>query len=78
VTDPSATEEARSALIAAQRSAESANHDLTRVARRLLTSGALALGEVLEVVNISRATWYRRLEALREWEATGSETTGDT
>ena len=78
MADAPTREEARSELIAAQRSAESARHDLTLRARGFLASGALVLGEVLDVLNISRATWYRRLEALRDWEAIAFETTGDT
>jgi hypothetical protein len=29
---------------------------------------ALTLDDVLDVLKISRATWYRRLEALKDWE----------
>lgn len=49
--------------------AESAGHRVTQRALIYLDSG-LPLGDVLEALKISRATWYRRVEALEAWRTT--------
>jgi hypothetical protein len=55
-------------LLAAETQARSAPHEVTRRAELYLHAG-LPLERVLDALRISRATWYRRLESLREWEA---------
>jgi hypothetical protein len=68
---------AKATLAAADRVAESTKHDVTIQAQAFIAAGTLSMADVLDVLHISRATWYRRLEALRDWEAARSETNGD-
>jgi hypothetical protein len=67
----------RSELLTAQQSADAAWQEVTVRAQAFITAGTLTIADVLDVLRISRATWYRRLEALRHWEASRSETIGD-
>jgi hypothetical protein len=60
---------ARQDLLISETSALSARHQVTKRAEIFLASRTLALDDVLDVLKISRATWYRRLEALKVWEA---------
>lgn len=53
----------------AEGAALAARHEVTRRANGFVAAGMLTLEEVLTVLNMSRPTWYRRLEALREWES---------
>jgi hypothetical protein len=59
---------ARNDLLISETSAISTRHQVTRRAEIFLACKALTLDDVLDVLNISRATWYRRLEALKDWE----------
>lgn len=68
---------ARSELLTAQQSAEAAGHEVTIRAQAFIAAGTLSMADALDVLGISRATWYRRLEALRAWEVAQSETKGD-
>jgi len=56
----------------------SAQHHVTRRAEIYLVSNALTLDHVLKALTISRATWYRRLETLRTWEAAEDAASPDT
>ncbi len=47
--------------------ARSATHRVTSRAE-VYTAAGLPLDRVLDALGISRATWYRRVEALRQWE----------
>lgn len=71
------TDQARAELVAADRAAEAAHHEVIIRALAHIANGTLVMADVLDVLHISRATWYRRLEALRDWEAARSEPTGD-
>lgn len=71
------TDQARAELVAADLAAEAAHHEFTIRAQRHIANGMLAMADVLDALHISRATWYRRLEALRDWEAARSTTPGD-
>jgi hypothetical protein len=68
---------ARSELLTAQQAAEAAWQEVTVRAQAYIAAGTLSMADVLDILAISRATWYRRLEALRDWQAFRSETTGD-
>jgi hypothetical protein len=76
--DRRVVDEAKADLGAADRLAESTRHDVTIRAQAFIAAGTLSMNDVLDVLHISRATWYRRLEALRDWEAAQSETNGDS
>jgi hypothetical protein len=60
---------ARDDLLTSETLATSARHRVTNRAEIFMASRALTLDDVLATLNISRATWYRRLEALRDWES---------
>jgi hypothetical protein len=55
-------------LLNAEIIARSAQHHVTARAELFLEAG-LPLDKVLDALKVSRATWYRRVDALREWEA---------
>ena len=55
-------------LLTGEMHARSAQHQVTSRAELYLYAG-LPLETVLDALKISRATWYRRVEALREHEA---------
>jgi len=55
-------------LLNSEMQAQRAQHDVTRRAELYLYAG-LPLESVLDALKISRATWYRRVEALRANEA---------
>ncbi len=57
-------------LLTSELRAKSATHDVTRRALIYLDSG-LTLEQVLDALKISRATWYRRVEAMKEFHAEG-------
>jgi hypothetical protein len=67
---------ARNDLLISETSATAARHQVTKRAEIFLACTALTLDDVLDVLKISRATWYRRLEALKDWEA-GAQTPSD-
>jgi hypothetical protein len=64
---------ARNDLLISETSAEALKHQVTKRAEIFLSSGALSFDDVLDTLKISRATWYRRLEAFRAWEEKGGE-----
>ena len=69
---------ARNDLLMSETSAEVMKHQVTKRAEIFLSCGALSFDDVLDVLKISRATWYRRLEALKAWEAgSRAPTTGE-
>jgi hypothetical protein len=76
VDEERARAEARTDLLTSETLAISAKHQVTKRAEILLAFKALTLADVLEVLRISRATWYRRLEALNEWEAESQTSSG--
>lgn len=55
-------------LLTSELRARGAVHEVTSRAELYLATG-LPLGQVLDALKISRATWYRRVDALRAWEA---------
>lgn len=55
-------------LLTSEDAARCAQHQVTRRAETYSECG-LPLDSVLDALEVSRATWYRRLEALRAWEA---------
>lgn len=65
-------------LLTSETLAASARHQVTKRAEIFLASRVLTLDDVLAALNISRATWYRRLEALRDWESESASSKGDT
>ncbi|MFZ0667090.1 MAG: hypothetical protein WAM97_15160 [Acidimicrobiales bacterium] len=56
-------------LLVSEMEAKSAQYRVTSRAEMYMATG-LPLDRVLGALKISRATWYRRVEALREWEQT--------
>jgi hypothetical protein len=76
--DRRAAGRAKADLAAADRLAESTRHNVTIQAQAYIVAGTLSMADVLDVLRISRATWYRRLEALRDWRASRSKSTGGT
>jgi hypothetical protein len=54
-------------LLMSENRARAAQHEVTYRAELYLSAG-LPLDKVLDALKVSRATWYRRVEALREWE----------
>jgi hypothetical protein len=58
-------------LLTSELAARSAQHVVTRRAETYIYAG-LPLDDVLDALKISRATWYRRVEAVRAWEADNS------
>ena len=70
---------ARQDLLISETSAVSNRHQVTKRAEIFLACKALTFDDVLDVLKISRATWYRRLEALQDWEAEAQPpTAGET
>jgi|HubBroStandDraft_6_1064221.scaffolds.fasta_scaffold1005261_1 hypothetical protein len=61
-------------LLLAETDARSAVHLVTRRAQIYMESG-LPLEDVLDALKVSRATWYRRVEALQEWAAAAAAAT---
>lgn len=55
-------------LLITELEARQSAHLVTRRAGMYLESG-LAMSQVLQALKISRATWYRRVEALEAWVA---------
>ncbi len=68
-------------LLTSEMTARSAQHKVTERASIYLATG-LPLDQVLDALKISRATWYRRLDALNAWKdenrAAARRVTGDT
>lgn len=62
-------------LLTTEREAQAAGHRVIARAEVYLAAG-LPLERVLDGLGLSRATWYRRVEALREWEA-GNRAAGE-
>ena len=56
-------------LLTSESQALTAQHLVTRRAQIYIAAGTLTLDRVLDALKVSRATWYRRLEAVRTWEA---------
>lgn len=56
-------------LLTSENAAKAAPHNVTRRAEIYVEAAGLPLDRVLDALKISRATWYRRLQALREWES---------
>lgn len=56
-------------LLTAELYAKAAHHDVTRRAEIYVHAAGLPLEQVLDALKCSRATWYRRVEALRAREA---------
>jgi hypothetical protein len=54
-------------LLTSEMSARSAQHKVTERASIYIATG-LPLDQVLDALKISRATWYRRLDALTAWK----------
>jgi hypothetical protein len=55
-------------LLMSETQARAAQHQVTKRATIYLHAG-LPLDQVLDALSVSRATWYRRVEALTAWEA---------
>lgn len=58
----------RTDLLLTESEARDAAHLVTRRALIYMEAG-LPLDQVLEALKVSRATWYRRVEALEAWAA---------
>ncbi len=54
-------------LLTSEMAAKSAQHKVTERASIYIATG-LPLDQVLDALKISRATWYRRVEALDAWK----------
>jgi hypothetical protein len=54
-------------LLTSEMTARSAQHKVTERASIYIATG-LPLDQVLDALKISRATWYRRVEALDAWK----------
>lgn len=63
------SESAYKDLLISESEVMSGQRQITRRAEIYLATGALTLDRVLDALKISRATWYRRREALRTSEA---------
>lgn len=55
-------------LFTSELSAQRAAHEVTNRGVIYL-EGGLSLDEVLGALRVSRATWYRRVQALEDWRA---------
>lgn len=59
-------------LLTSETRAVSERHAVTQRALLYVEIGGLPVREVLQALHISRATWHRRVQDLRHWQAAKS------